>query len=44
METILKQQQNLSFRAVTITDLNAIISLYQQQNTSFTESNLQFNH
>ncbi len=44
METILKQQQNLNFRAVTITDLNAIISLYQQQNTSFTESNLQFNH
>lgn len=44
METILKQQQNLSFRAVTISDLNSIIDLYQQQNTSITESNSQFNH
>lgn len=34
METSIQQQQNLNFRAVTITDLNAIISLYQQQNTS----------
>lgn len=44
METILKQQQNLSFRAVTISDLNAIIGLYQQQNTSITETNSAFNH
>lgn len=39
METILQQQQNLSFRAVTISDLNAIVKLYQQQETnSFTEN------
>ena len=44
MESNSIQQQLLNFRAVTISDLNAIIGLYQQQNTSFTESNSQFNH
>lgn len=44
MESNSTQQQLLNFRAVTISDLNAIIGLYQQQNTSFTESNSLFNH
>lgn len=34
METIIKQQQNLSFRAVTISDMNAIVKLYQEQKTT----------
>ena len=34
METILAQQQNLSFRAVTISDINTIVKLYQQQKTT----------
>ncbi|MBA0884002.1 GNAT family N-acetyltransferase [Flavobacterium undicola] len=31
METIIKQQQKISFRAVTISDMNTIVKLYQQQ-------------
>jgi hypothetical protein len=31
METIIKQQQNLNFRAVTIFDMNTIVKLYQKQ-------------
>lgn len=34
METILQQQQKLNFRAVTISDMNAIVKLYQQQKTT----------
>lgn len=34
METIIKQQQNLNFRAVTISDMNAIVKLYQEQKTT----------
>lgn len=33
METIIKQQQNLSFRAVTIADLDRIVKLYYEQKT-----------
>ena len=43
METILKQQQNIIFRAVTITDLKCIIKLYeQQQNIPFSGLNIPF--
>ncbi len=34
METIIEQQQNLNFRAVTISDMNAILKLYQQKKTT----------
>lgn len=34
METIIKQQQNLSFRAVTIADLYRIVKLYQEQKST----------
>lgn len=34
METIIKQQQKLSFRAATISDINTIVKLYQQQKTT----------
>ncbi len=34
METIIEQQQNLIFRAVTISDMNTIVKLYQQQETT----------
>ncbi|KDN54022.1 hypothetical protein [Flavobacterium seoulense] len=43
METILKQQQNISFRAVTISDLKSIIRLYEQkQNIPFSGLNIPF--
>lgn len=32
METVLHQQQTLNFRAVTISDMNTIVKLYQQEN------------
>lgn len=34
METIIKQQQNLCFRAVTIADLDRIVKLYQEQKST----------
>lgn len=34
MGTIIKQQQKLSFRAATISDMNTIVKLYQQQKTT----------
>lgn len=34
METIIKQQQNLNFRAVTISDMNTIVKLYLEQKTT----------
>ncbi|MFA9188685.1 hypothetical protein AAGV33_15430 [Flavobacterium sp. FBOR7N2.3] len=34
METIIKQQQNLCFRAVTIADLDSIVKLYQEQQST----------
>lgn len=43
METILKQQQSISFRAVTISDLKSIIRLYEQkQNIPFSGLNIPF--
>lgn len=33
METIIEQQQKISFRAVTISDMNTIVKLYQHQKT-----------
>ncbi|MEL1241773.1 GNAT family N-acetyltransferase [Flavobacterium flavipallidum] len=44
MELNLKQQQLLNFRAVTISDLNAVTSLYQQHNTAISNTNFKFNH
>jgi len=34
METIIKQQQTLCFRAVTIADLDRIVKLYQEQKST----------
>lgn len=34
METIIKQQQNIRFRAVTIADLDTIVKLYLEQKTT----------
>jgi len=39
MESNSTQQQNLSFRAVTLSDLNAIVKLYQQQQTTVSTDN-----
>ena len=35
METIIKQQQNIKFRAVTIADLDSIVKLYLKQKSIF---------
>lgn len=40
METILEQQQKISFRAVTISDMNTIVKLYQQQKKTTANSAL----
>ncbi|MES2238844.1 MAG: hypothetical protein V4497_01160 [Bacteroidota bacterium] len=45
MESIIEQQQNVSFRAATITDLNTIVNLYQkQESNSSTETSAITNH